>query len=410
MNSHAENPQTNSLIMLNLCQMSVIVSSVSASSTTRLPLVWIKKWNTQIFVDDSLAVARDKRPDEVSGVYDYYDEPSKPALEKLHFEDMQSRVRMQMPLLGVWKRKGPRTAPLYLLVFAHQSGSTSIAQRWMITSSHNTNSIFGRASVKSFTKFDTTRPRSGRSPPPEFFSLNQSPKPRASISARESIQDLVQLVRDELATKHSEIEKLQNLNKELLATKYTMQSENEKLHHWVEFQKEQVRIVNAENERLNEKLDEMNNISGILLCTGGFLLANFGIFCLMYHYKIRSVMVDEMERGRRDERIMILKANEPLPVIPSVHPNRLGVNEHPVISDVFGMKEVFDVAAGEGKDLVRIALPLETAGAERELIEELMDIQPIIVGGDGSRGTQDTSSGTGKGTQRVSGQYATSGI
>ena len=66
------------------------------------------------------------------------------------------------------------------------------------------------------------------------------------------------------------------------------------------------------------------------------------------------------------------------------------------------MKEILDVTPGRGQDLVRIARPLETAGADRKLSEELMDIQPIIHGqgqeGDcdsitaqGSHDTQDTT-------------------
>ena len=43
----------------------------------------------------------------------------------------------------------------------------------------------------------------------------------------------------------------------------------------------------------------------------------------------------------------------------------------------YGMGEIYNVTAGEGSDLVRIARPLETAGASRKLSEALLDIQPI---------------------------------
>ena len=56
-------------------------------------------------------------------------------------------------------------------------------------------------------------------------------------------------------------------------------------------------------------------------------------------------------------------------------------NQRPAIlvdeCEKYGMSEIYDVTAGEGDDLVRIARPLETAGASRKLSEELLDIQPI---------------------------------
>ena len=76
---------------------------------------------------------------------------------------------------------------------------------------------------------------------------------------------------------------------------------------------------------------------------------------------------------------------------------RVGEQEHPqVLWDYrprsrtidelhhkFGMNEIDIVTAKEGCDLVRIARPLETAGAERKLSEELLDVQPIISDGNG---------------------------
>ena len=46
--------------------------------------------------------------------------------------------------------------------------------------------------------------------------------------------------------------------------------------------------------------------------------------------------------------------HEPVPVIPSVHANRLGVHEHPAVRDVFGMKEPWNVTPGEGFHVARI--------------------------------------------------------
>ena len=166
----------------------------------------------------------------------------------------------------------------------------------------------------------------------------------------------------------------------------------------------------GEVDQLTENAQNQKRIIWILLCSGCALLVVTVILCIVFHYNAQSVASQKMERALRDQRIRTLKANEPLPVIPRVHAKRLGVKEHPALRDQFGMMEVFDVTAGEGKDLVRIARPLETAGAERKLSEELMDIQPIIVGLEGSRSTQITSSGTGEGTLQVTEHCETSGI
>ena len=55
----------------------------------------------------------------------------------------------------------------------------------------------------------------------------------------------------------------------------------------------------------------------------------------------------------------------------------------------FGMNAIDKVTPKEGADLVRIARPLETAGAERRLSEELFGIDPII--SDGNGGTKQTN-------------------
>ena len=287
--------------MLNTCLLSVVIPLAFAASKGRFPIPRIKKENTQIAVDDTKAAAKGGLPDEVSGVYEYYKDQSASSSEKLHFQDIQSDVRMQMPLLGIWKRREPKTPLRYLLVFAHQSGGTSVAQRLKITSFQKDSSFFGRTSVKSYTKFDTARPRSGGSHP-TFTILNQSPKQPASISARESFHtppdpdqevddgrsldcvssvheqvleeyepemealirerdghsndlkeshDLVQRMQDELATADSEIEKLKNRNKEQLATQSTFQSENEKLQSVVQ-------LLSGQKQKLQEDLGTAN--------------------------------------------------------------------------------------------------------------------------------------------------------
>lgn len=134
----------------------------------------------------------------------------------------------------------------------------------------------------------------------------------------------------------------------------------------------------SEIQELTENDVKQRDNIVILLCSGGGILVVIGILCAVICYKARSADSWSTE---------ISKGNQPLQVIPRVHAKRLRLNQHPAVRDQFGMKEVFDVTAREGTDLVRIARPLETAGAERRLSEELMDIQPIIAGQEGAQST-----------------------
>ena len=82
--------------------------------------------------------------------------------------------------------------------------------------------------------------------------------------------------------------------------------------------------------------------------------------------------------------------------IPSVlidyRPRSMTIDE---LHHKFGMNEIDKVTAKEGGDLVKIARPLETVGAERKLSEELFGITPIISDGNGgTKQTNDTDSQT----------------
>ena len=185
--------------MFKICLLSVLTSSVSSSSKGRLPPL-IQKEDTDIQVDDSTAVSRgrSRSKDEVSGRYQYYNDQLHSASEKLHFQEREfdvRSIRMSMQLLGVWKRRDQKTSPRYLLVFAHQSGRSSIPQRLMITSFQKTGNILGQSTIKADTKFDAALPRTGPfagKPPPEFKIVDQLPvnlpPMHASVSARESLQ------------------------------------------------------------------------------------------------------------------------------------------------------------------------------------------------------------------------------
>ncbi len=92
---------------------------------------------------------------------------------------------------------------------------------------------------------------------------------------------------------------------------------------------------------------------------------------------------------RRDQIRRMRIEDKKVPVVPgpSPHAHRLGRNEHADVRDKFGMNEVFDVTAGAGKNLVRLARPLVTRGAEIKRNEERWGIQPIIRRKEGDPGT-----------------------
>ena len=129
--------------------------------------------------------------------------------------------------------------------------------------------------------------------------------------------------------------------------------------------------------------DQMILIGGII----GVILAVIVIILIAKNCRMKRKHSEDLEKVRRVHIKRMQIEHLKVPVLPSVHDRRLGRNEHPEVRDQFGMNEVFDVTAGEGKDLVRIARPLVTEGAERKLSEELWNIQPIIQRKEGGPGT-----------------------
>ena len=99
---------------------------------------------------------------------------------------------------------------------------------------------------------------------------------------------------------------------------------------------------------LNEKECIVMGIS--IVCTAFIMLF---IFWLVMRRK-QKAMTTEMGQALKTLRERMMKDNDPLPVIPSVHANRLGVNQHPAVRDQFGMKEPYDVTPGEGFHVKRI--------------------------------------------------------
>ena len=229
-----------------------------------------------------------------------------------------------------------------------------------------------------------------RSAPPQ----SRDERRMREMSCLEWMNDELEAVKrnlgEELKQKTSEIDRMEQQIQGLQEEKVrddAAHEESEKEHDQVtERLTAQLEELKEQISQLTERERKQSNETMIILCSAGAVLAVVLIFCAVSHYKVRSAASRKMRKALRDQREKTLKANEPLPLMPS-HADRLGVHEHPAVRDQFGMKEVFSMTAGEGKDLVRIARPLETAGAERNLSEELMNIQPIIADSEGVRDT-----------------------
>ena len=441
----------------------------------------IANQESELYVDDSMAIAGGKLLVEAHGNYEKYYPVT--AMEHGTISKMTRGTSEKWTLQGVWIRHNPEIR--YLLVLNPKSESAEGSQRWIISSPPNT---IWRDTRGEELDCDPFPPLSRF--PKIFRHFSQSPEMRLShASNSENAEESVQTgqdPRDEVVVKaKTEILRLEGVLKVRSNELQQYQdwcakiaSEIKRLKHQIATQQESQSVIETENEQLRESMrhhvakiterqsevdvlritlrqltkenadyqqsqaavereiqnlkeevieqqmrqsDELSDQENsnlkekndqliselakvreqmsqltedsnnekhntvILLCSGGTVLVVVLILCAAFHYRTRSVASRKMEIALRNQGARMLKANEPLPEIPSVHANRLGVNEHPAVRDRFGMEEVFDVTAGEGQDLVRIARPLETAGAERKLSEELMDIQPIIAGREGAQ-------------------------
>ena len=146
-------------------------------------------------------------------------------------------------------------------------------------------------------------------------------------------------------------------------------------------------------EALEEALQSERQTLGIVLICTGVLSFVFGIICLvLYCKKTMNLETQDNQDGHSNMNVTVL-------------PRKLQ-NRPPILVDEcekFGMDEIDDVTAGEGADLVRIARPLETAGASRKLSEELLNIQPVYQDQEGRETSElhGTSLGDTKGSDVV---------
>ena len=153
--------------------------------------------------------------------------------------------------------------------------------------------------------------------------------------------------------------------------------------------------TDIDDQRRNYEIlreQQLQQVIGFSCVSTGGLALVFG-FILLF---IRSSLRSSMAKDARDVDLKYISNEKQTYLGNEVIPAKLRNNRPPILVDEcekFGLHEIYDVTAGEGGDLVRIARPLETAGAARKLSEELLNIQSIYQDQEGreSSGLQGTS-------------------
>ena len=129
----------------------------------------------------------------------------------------------------------------------------------------------------------------------------------------------------------------------------------------------------SENERLESEILKLETSNQELVIGGaatlGFLvlIMIIGLFCWLKRRRSSGGSMNTTNTSLAPQQIQR--------IIRDYRPRSRTIEE---LHYKFGMNEIDKVTAKEGCDLVRIARPLETAGAGRKLSEELFGIEPII--------------------------------
>lgn len=174
--------------------------------------------------------------------------------------------------------------------------------------------------------------------------------------------------------RESEMEQLrkrsERLSEDILTLQRNHEDEKDKLqdHH----QQEIDRIAKDHQHALNQIV--------IIACTatGGLGIV---LFCVILVFRCQWKAMLKKANDNHGNHDANPNAEVRVHVESAVVPGKLENHRPPILvdeCDKFGMNEICAVTAGEGRDLVRIARPLETAGASRKLSEELLNIQPIF--------------------------------
>ena len=178
--------------------------------------------------------------------------------------------------------------------------------------------------------------------------------------------------------------------KDLQAMITSKTSENDAINQSVEDLQSELAIqqMNHKTEIDQIRIEHQQALNQIIViactCTGGLGIILVIIVCLVLRCKAK--------KKRRNQNVHCETAVEGVEVYVDHTVSRGKVQSRPPIlvdkCNKYGMNEIDDVTAGEGADLVRIARPLETAGASRKLSEALLNIQPIYQDQEGQRSAE----------------------
>ena len=185
----------------------------------------------------------------------------------------------------------------------------------------------------------------------------------------EYYHDQLALVDKKVIEQRREIQKLRDA---LESAQSTIESNDE--WHESEMQELQTTIESRflsdrarDHDRHQSQVDELKNEFeqmireqkdgdtkwGICSCIVGGVMLIVGSTIIVLKWRAKKEIEEKMDGVLIAQRKRIMKDHEPMPKMPS-HAARLGVHEHPAVRDVFGIKEPYDVTAGEGFHVARI--------------------------------------------------------
>ncbi len=125
-------------------------------------------------------------------------------------------------------------------------------------------------------------------------------------------------------------------------------------------------------------------------CAAGVLSVVIVIILIVSMCRMKKNHKVDLKKVRRDQVKRMWFEDKKVAAVPSVHAHRLGRNVHPEVRDKFGMNEIFEVTAGEGMDLAKMARPLATKGfgIGGQLGEDLIGTQSTVRVKDGELKTE----------------------
>ena len=145
-------------------------------------------------------------------------------------------------------------------------------------------------------------------------------------------------------------------------------------------QREQAHVIQELEGCKNREIEWEQDLSEakereiVVLCIAGAILLVIAMIIFVMRWRGKKKMAENMDQALDEQRKRILKVDAPVPVIWSVHADRLGVHEHPAVRARLGMKKPYDVTAGEGFHVSRITETVHTATAPAVDVSDDLDL------------------------------------